>query len=85
MAAGVPCVATDVGDCAYIIGDTGQVVPAGDMAGFASCMVALLRLAHIQRADLGERARARVASNFEIGGIVRQYEKSYESLRKNVG
>jgi glycosyltransferase involved in cell wall biosynthesis len=84
MAAGVPCVATDVGDCAYIIGDTGQVVPIGDMAGFASGVAAMLRLSRAQRTALGEKARARVASRFEIGGVVRRYEESYESLRVNV-
>jgi glycosyltransferase involved in cell wall biosynthesis len=84
MAAGVPCVATDVGDCAYIIGDTGQVVPAGDMAGFASGVAAMLGLSRAQRTALGEKARARVASHFEIGRVVRRYQESYESLEVNV-
>lgn len=84
MAAGVPCVVTDVGDCAYIVGDTGQVVPAGDVAGFASSVAAMLRLSHGQRTALGENARARVASHFEIGGVVGRYEESYESVRVNV-
>jgi glycosyltransferase involved in cell wall biosynthesis len=84
MAAGVPCVATDVGDCAYIIGDTGHVVPAGNMAGFASSVEAMLKLSHAERTALGEKARVRVASYFEIGHIVRRYEETYESLRVNV-
>lgn len=84
MAAGVPCVATDVGDCAFIIGDTGHVVPAGDMAGFASGVEAMLKLSHAERTALGKKARARVASYFEIGRVVRRYEESYESLRVNV-
>lgn len=84
MAAGVTCVATDVGDCAYIIGDTGHVVPAGDMPGFATGVAALFELPRAQRTALGEKARARVASHFEIGGVVRRYEESYESLRMNV-
>lgn len=84
MASGVPCVATDVGDCAYIIGDTGTIVPAGDMAAFASGVEAMLKLSREQRAALGEKARARVANHFDIGRVVRQYEEAYESLRENV-
>ena len=81
MAAGVPCVATDVGDCAYIIGDTGSVVPAGDMEGIASSVTALLEHSLTDRAALGLRARERVAKHFEIGRIVQRYEDTYESLR----
>lgn len=84
MACGVPCVATDVGDCAYIIGDTGQVVPAGDMAGFASGVAAMLKLSCSERATLGGRARERIASEFEIGRVVRRYQELYESLGVNV-
>lgn len=84
MASGVPCVATDVGDCAYIIGDTGQVVPAGDMAGFAPGVAAMLKLSPAERASLGRRARERVASEFEIGRVVRRYQELYESLGVNV-
>jgi glycosyltransferase involved in cell wall biosynthesis len=83
MASGVPCVATDVGDCAHIIGDTGNVVPTGDMAGFAAGVEMMLKLSREQRAALGEKARARVASHFEIGRVVHRYEESYESLRVN--
>lgn len=80
MAAGVPCVATDVGDCAYIISHTGSVVPAGDMVGFASEVEAMLRLSREERGILGKRARERVASEFEIGHVVSRHQESYESL-----
>ncbi len=80
MACGVPCAVTDVGDSAYIVGDTGRVVQSGDMAGLATAMEDLLTLSKSKREALGERARARVAENFEIGQVVKRYEAFYEGL-----
>lgn len=80
MACGVPCAVTDVGDSAYIVGNTGRVVPPGDMAGLAAAMESLLTMAAEERRVLGERARARVAENFEIGRVVKRYEAFYEEL-----
>jgi len=80
MACGVPCTVTDVGDSAYIVGETGRVVPPGDMAGLADAMETLLTLSSAERASLGQQARARVAEHFEIGQVVRQYEAFYDEL-----
>lgn len=80
MACGVPCAVTDVGDSAYIVGDTGRVVAPGDMAGLAVALEELLALPPLEKGVLGERARARVAEHFEIGGVVRKYEDFYETL-----
>jgi glycosyltransferase involved in cell wall biosynthesis len=82
MASGVPCAVTDVGDSAYIVGDTGRVVLPGDMAGLAAAMEDLLTLPAAERVALGERTRARVAEHFEIGMVVRQYERFYDDLIK---
>ena len=80
MASGVPCAVTDVGDSAYIVGDTGRVVLPSHMAALAAAMEDLLTLPVAERAALGERARARVAEHFEIGRVVRQYERFYDDL-----
>lgn len=85
MACGVPCAVTDVGDSAYIVGDTGRVVAPGDMAGLAAALELLLALPLVEKTALGERARERVAEHFEIDGIVRQYENFYESLLADAG
>ncbi len=84
MACGVPCAVTDVGDSSYIVGDTGRVVVSGDMAGLAAALEELLVLPLSEKTILGERARERVATHFEIGGIVRRYEDFYETLLANV-
>lgn len=80
MACGVPCAVTDVGDSAYIVGDTGEVVASGDMVRLAEAIKCLLALPTEERHALGVQARARIADNFEIGKVVRQYESFYEEL-----
>ena len=80
MASGIPCVVTDVGDCAHIIGDTGKIVSTGDMSALAAALEELLVMPAGERTTLGKRARARVTEHFEIGKIVRQYEQFYDEL-----
>lgn len=74
MASGVPCVVTDVGDAAEIVGSTGRVVGAEDMVSFAAQLVEIIQLSAADRRALGESARARVTQHYEIRNIVRQYE-----------
>ncbi len=80
MASGVPCAVTDVGDAAYIVGDTGRVVSSGDMEGLAHAIDSLLEMSAEASQIIGARARTRVAEHFEIGKIVRQYEAFYQEL-----
>ncbi len=82
MACGVPCVVTDVGDSAFIVGDTGQVVASRDMLGLARGVRELLALPRAERQELGGRARMRVAQQFEIGVVVRRYEDFYRYLAR---
>ena len=80
MACGVPCTFTDVGDSAYIVGDTGRIVTSGDMAGLALAIESLLLLTMDERRALGKKARTRVAEHFEIGQVVKRYEAFYDEL-----
>ena len=80
MAVGVPCVATDVGDSAIIVGDTGVMVPPGDDSALATGIEYLLTMPLVKRRMLGENARARIESNFTLGAIVEQYVALYEKV-----
>lgn len=80
MACAVPCVVTDVGDSAEIVGGTGRVASVVDMRGLAQQIVELLCLPAEERVDLGRLARERVAANYEIGQITRLYQAFYEQI-----
>ena len=80
MACAVPCVTTDVGDAAFIVGETGRVVPAGDSAALAAAWAELLEMPRENRRSLGEAARRRVQENFELGVIRNRYEDVFLGL-----
>jgi glycosyltransferase involved in cell wall biosynthesis len=83
MACGVPCVVTDVGDAAAIVGDTGLVVPSGDAVAFAQACKELIALGPDGRRDLGRKGRARVIEKYGLNTIVKMYEDLYKDLAKN--
>jgi glycosyltransferase involved in cell wall biosynthesis len=80
MACGVPCVATDVGDSALIIGDTGVVVPPCDPAALAAGLEKLTALTPTERLALGARARDRILRDYDLGAIAARYEALYEEI-----
>ncbi len=81
MATGIPCVATDIGSSAEIIGDTGVVVPPRDARALASGMLSIVAGGSAE--VLGKRARSRIVERFAIEGVARQYADLYRSLRDN--
>ena len=80
MACGVPCVATDVGDNAAIIGDCGSVVPPRDPQALAEAMSRLLALSSDERRALGLRARERIQKEYALSAMVRRYSEVYAFL-----
>jgi glycosyltransferase involved in cell wall biosynthesis len=74
MACGVYCVVTDVGDAAYIVGDTGVVVPPEQAEALARGIETALReVAARGRERAGEPGRARVLEHFGIARMVQGY------------
>jgi len=80
MCCGVPCIATDVGDSAFIIGNTGRIVPPRNPQALAAAWKELVELGIEGRQELGMQARQRVVENFTLTSVVKQYENLYEKL-----
>jgi glycosyltransferase involved in cell wall biosynthesis len=76
MAAGLPVVSSDVGEARYLVADSvnGYVVPAGDVAGLAAALGALV--APEDRAGLGASSRERSLA-YDAGACTRRFEEYY--------
>ncbi len=79
MAAGVPIVATDVGDVAGVMGETGSLVPPRDASALARAMVTLLddRAGARERAD---EARRRVLDRHSPSAWVGELRAVYDRV-----
>lgn len=80
MAASLPCVATDVGDVGYLLGDAGRIVPPRDAAALAEGLRGMLGLQETARREIGERAAARIRTHFSMESTGLQYSRMYEEV-----
>lgn len=78
MACETPCVVTNVGDSAYIVGETGIVVPRQKPKQLANGIEKLLKLDLEKREELVKFARQRIVDNFEVSKVVEMYTKLYK-------
>ena len=78
MACAVPCVVTDVGDTAFVVGNTGRVVQPRDASALANALGELIGMGEAARRELGRAARQRILDHFSIGTIVKKYESLYQ-------
>jgi glycosyltransferase involved in cell wall biosynthesis len=80
MSCGVPCVVTDVGDSALIVGDTGMVVAPNDDEALADAWIRLLSETPEQRGRRGRQARERIGAEFSIASMVDKYEALFQEV-----
>ena len=80
MACGVPCVTTDVGDAAVLVGGTGRVVPIREPAALADAWSELYDMSDEARVELGMAGRRRIEESFSLASVAGQYEDLYEGL-----
>lgn len=79
MAAGLPIVATNVGDLYTVIEDgiNGRLIPPGDVEGFANATISLLQNPELSTL-MGRNNRFR-ANEFTVSTTVEKYERIYAS------
>lgn len=78
MACGTPCITTDVGDAAVIVGDTGWVVPPKDPQALAKAMFEAIeeKQDNPQAWQARKKAcRERIVDNFSIKKMVEAYHQ----------
>lgn len=82
MATALPCIATDVGDCARVMDGRGRIVPPGDVAAMATAMSDLGDLSAARRHTIGMAARDRIVTGFGFDATLDAYTRLYDSLVK---
>jgi glycosyltransferase involved in cell wall biosynthesis len=86
MAAGLPAVATAVGDVADMVADDNKplIVEAGDEAAFAAALDSLAERPDLRRA-IGRANRARARAEFEEAAMIARYARLYEEAISRPG
>jgi len=77
MACGVPCVVTDAGDSALIVGDEGAVVPPADPERMAQAWATAL---DGRESEATRRLRARIVETFSVKNLVARTEDLLERV-----
>lgn len=77
MASGIPCIATNVGDSAHIVGNTGIIVPPDDHQSLAQGMLQMLQKTPPELEKMGMKAQKRIEQMFSLPAVARCYEKMY--------
>jgi len=80
MALARPCVVTDVGDAALLIGGAGIVVPKENPVALAKGLERLLSLGSTERSNLGCLAKQRITNNFTMKHAGKKFERLYQDL-----
>lgn len=83
MAMEKPCVATNVGDAAYLIDKYGSIAPPADASALAAALERLLDLSPEERKTMGQGARQRIQENFSKDVMLARYQALYDSATDN--
>ncbi|MDB6005463.1 MAG: hypothetical protein JWR15_2450, partial [Prosthecobacter sp.] len=77
MSSAIPCVVTDVGDSAWLLGNAGSVVPPNNAEALAQALSGLLTASPQARQSLGNQGRQRILTDFSLPAVVSQFESLF--------
>lgn len=80
MACGIPCVVSDVGDSAWIVGETGIAIPPQSPEALADGIVTMINKAEFLDGFLQGACRQRIIENFGIERLVDNMRTAFERL-----
>jgi len=80
MASGLPCISTDVGDAALVLGSPDWIIPSGDADILANAILRMLALPDYERNALGKIARQRVEENFTMRSATNHFLSLYAEI-----
>lgn len=84
MACGIPCIVTDLGDSALLVGETGKIVKPRSPEAIARAIIEMLSLPIDETERLGQMARRRIQEHYSINAIARRYESLYMDMKLNI-
>lgn len=79
MSCGVPCVVTDVGDAAMLIGDTGKCAPPKDPIALKNGISSMLQKIS-EDPTIKDQARQRILENFKVELLADRTSKLFYKL-----
>jgi len=83
MACKTPCIVTNVGDAAFIVGKTGWVVPKNNSLKLSKAIIQsiFLKMKTKNWQQRCNQARLRIAQNFDIDKMIESYNKLWSKVQ----
>ncbi|MEI6572894.1 MAG: glycosyltransferase [Alphaproteobacteria bacterium] len=78
MATALPCISTDVGDCAAVLSDKQFVVPPRAPEALADAIRKMKARPKEQRAEIGAQNRARIIANYAPDKMINAFDRAFD-------
>lgn len=83
MSLALPCVTTDAGDAAFLLGENGFVVPVQDPLALAEALAKMIAASPAERSMMGQGAYTRIVENFTMKCTEHKFKEIYDRLYLN--